>query len=73
MPYTIEARSLDIADVASHEVWVLRDDRGKALAALHGAAADRYISKVAHKVKGLAGKLDLIRSEIEPDPVFSSA
>lgn len=41
MPYTIEARSLDIAGVASHDFWVLRDERGTALAELHGLATDR--------------------------------
>lgn len=41
MPYTIEARSLDIAGVASHDFWVLRDERGTALAELNGLATDR--------------------------------
>lgn len=41
MPYAIEARSLDIAGVASHDFWVLRDERGTALAELHGLATDR--------------------------------
>lgn len=41
MPHTIESRSLDIMAVASHDFWVLRDGRGKALAELHGLATDR--------------------------------
>ena len=39
--YTIEARSLDIGGVASHDFWVLRDGNGKALSELHGLATDR--------------------------------
>jgi hypothetical protein len=41
MPYSIEARSLEIFGVASHDFWVLRDERGKAVAELHGLATDR--------------------------------
>lgn len=41
MPYTIEARCLDITGVAGHGFWVLHDGRGKALAELHGLATDR--------------------------------
>ncbi len=40
--YTIEARSLNIAEgVAGHDFWVLRDERGTAIAELHGLATDR--------------------------------
>lgn len=39
--YSIEARSLDLAGVASHDFWVLRDENGRALAELHGLATDR--------------------------------
>lgn len=39
--YSIEARSLGVAGVASHNYWVLRDENGRALAELHGLATDR--------------------------------
>jgi hypothetical protein len=40
--YSIEARSLSlIGGVASHNFWVLRDDKGNAVAELHGLATDR--------------------------------
>lgn len=39
--YSIEARSLRVAGIASHDFWVLRDPQGKALAELHGLATDR--------------------------------
>lgn len=39
--YSIEARSLDIAGVASHDFLVLRDGNGRAIAELHGLATDR--------------------------------
>jgi hypothetical protein len=39
--YTIEARSLGVVGVASHDFWVLRDPQGKALAELHGLATER--------------------------------
>ena len=39
--YTIEARSLGVVGVASHDFWVLRDENGKALDELHGLATDR--------------------------------
>lgn len=39
--YSIEARSLGVAGVASHNFWVLRDERGRAVAELHGLATDR--------------------------------
>lgn len=39
--YTIEARSLGVVGVASHDFWVLRDGQGKALAELHGLATER--------------------------------
>lgn len=40
--YSIEARSLDIAGgIAGHDFWVLRDERGTAIAELHGLATDR--------------------------------
>ena len=44
--YSIEARSLDIVGVASHDFLVLRDDRGRAIAELHGLATDRETGKV---------------------------
>lgn len=39
--YSIEARSLDVVGVASHNFLVLRDGQGRALAELHGLATDR--------------------------------
>lgn len=40
--YSIEARSLSLlGGVASHNFWVLRDDKGSAVAELHGLATDR--------------------------------
>ncbi|MFZ2752370.1 MAG: XVIPCD domain-containing protein [Lysobacteraceae bacterium] len=39
--YSIEARSLGVAGVASHNFLVLRDGDGRALAELHGLATDR--------------------------------
>lgn len=40
--YSIEARSLNIAGgIAGHDFWVLRDERGTAIAELHGLATDR--------------------------------
>ncbi len=39
--YSIEARSLAVAGVASHNFWVLRDQDGRALAELHGLATNR--------------------------------
>jgi hypothetical protein len=44
--YSIEARSLDIAGVASHDFLVLRDEQGNAVAELHGLATDRESGKV---------------------------
>ena len=44
--YSIEARSLDIVGVASHDFLVLRDERGRAIAELHGLATDRETGKV---------------------------
>lgn len=39
--YTIEARSLGVVGVASHDFWVLRDENGGAIDELHGLATDR--------------------------------
>lgn len=39
--YSIEARSLGIGGVASHDFLVLRDEKGHALAEMHGLATDR--------------------------------
>jgi hypothetical protein len=40
--WSIEARSLSIVGgAASHNFWVLRDDKGQAVAELHGLATDR--------------------------------
>jgi hypothetical protein len=39
--YSIEARSLDVVGVASHNFLVLRDGEGRAIAELHGLATDR--------------------------------
>lgn len=36
--YTIEARAYNILGVASHDFWVLRDDKGHVLGQLHGLA-----------------------------------
>lgn len=44
--YSIEARSLDIGGVASHNFLVLRNDAGEVLAELHGLATDRESGKV---------------------------
>jgi hypothetical protein len=44
--YTIEARSLSVAGGrASHNFWVLRDEKGNAVAELHGLATDRKTGK----------------------------
>lgn len=44
--YSIEARSLSlIGGVASHNFWVLRDEKGNAVAELHGLATDRKTGK----------------------------
>lgn len=44
--YSIEARSLSVlGGVASHNFWVLRDDKGKAVAELHGLATDRQTGR----------------------------
>ncbi|UKE78600.1 hypothetical protein [Xanthomonas graminis] len=40
--HSIEARLLCIAGIAGHAYWVLRDERGNALAELHGLATDRH-------------------------------
>ena len=39
--YSIEARSLGVAGVASHNFLVLRDSEGRSLAEVHGLATDR--------------------------------
>lgn len=39
--YTIEARSLSVAGIAGHDFWVLRDERGNAVAEMHGLATNR--------------------------------
>ena len=39
--YTIEARSLPVVGLASHNFWVLRDENNVAIAELHGLATDR--------------------------------
>ena len=39
--YTIEARSYSIAGIASHNFWVLRDEKKNVIAQLHGLATDR--------------------------------
>ncbi len=39
--YSIEARSLGVVGVASHDFLVLRDGQGRAVAELHGLATDR--------------------------------
>lgn len=39
--YAIEARSYDLAGIASHNFWVLRDGHGAVIAQLHGLATDR--------------------------------
>jgi hypothetical protein len=45
--YSIEARQLDIAGgVAGHMFWVLRDQRGNAVAEMHGLATDRQTGEV---------------------------
>ncbi len=39
--FSIEARSYDIAGIASHNFWVLRDTKNRVIAQLHGLATDR--------------------------------
>jgi hypothetical protein len=39
--YSIEARSYDLVSVASHNFWVLRDEKNEVVAQLHGLATDR--------------------------------
>lgn len=39
--YKIEARSYDLMSIASHNFWVLRDEKGDVVAQLHGLATDR--------------------------------
>lgn len=39
--YSIEARSYDIAGIASHNFWVLRDGKDRVISQLHGLATDR--------------------------------
>ena len=39
--YSIEARSYDLASIASHNFWVLRNDKDELIAQLHGLATDR--------------------------------
>ncbi len=39
--YNIEARSYGLGGVASHNFWVLRDDKGRVVTQLHGLATDR--------------------------------
>ncbi len=44
--YSIEARSLNIAGgIGGHDFWVLRDERGTAIAELHGLATDRQTGR----------------------------
>lgn len=43
--YSIEARSLRVAGVASHDYWVLRGPDGKDMAELHGLATDRETNR----------------------------
>lgn len=43
--YSIEARSLRVAGVASHDYWVLRGPDGKDMAELHGLATDRQTNR----------------------------
>jgi hypothetical protein len=44
-PYSIEARSYDIASIASHNFWVLRNSKGETVSELHGLATDRETNK----------------------------
>jgi hypothetical protein len=44
--YSIEARSLSVVGLASHNFLVLRDESGRAIAELHGLATDRETGKV---------------------------
>ena len=39
--YSIEARSYDLMSIASHNFWVLRNEKGEVVAQLHGLATDR--------------------------------
>ena len=43
--YTIEARSLPVVGLASHNFWVLRDENNVAIAELHGLATDRITGR----------------------------
>lgn len=40
-PYSIEARSYNLMNIASHNFWVLRDGEGYVVSQLHGLATDR--------------------------------
>ena len=39
--FSIEARSYNIAGIASHNFWVLRNGESEEIAQLHGLATDR--------------------------------
>ncbi|HEY9095050.1 MAG TPA: hypothetical protein VIN35_04840, partial [Hydrogenophaga sp.] len=39
--YSIEARSLRVAGIGSHDFWVMRDGSGRIIAELHGLATSR--------------------------------
>ncbi len=39
--YSIEARSYDLGRIASHNFWVLRNEKNGVVAQLHGLATDR--------------------------------
>ena len=54
--YTIEARAYDIVGIATHNFWVLRDDKGNVLGQLHGLATNPQneilpIGKIGDKLK----------------------
>jgi hypothetical protein len=44
--YTIEARSFNIGNIASHNFYVLKNEKDQVLAELHGLATDRETGKV---------------------------
>ena len=43
--YSIEARSYDLINIASHNFWVMRNADGEAIAQLHGLATDRKTNR----------------------------
>ncbi len=72
-PFSIEARSYDIAGIASHNFWVLRDGEKKLIAQLHGLATDRITNtfKPIGYFKDRLGFYEFKRANNEPSFIFS--